>query len=162
MAKVIIVDKEDQIVGSKERDEVGPGDIERVTALWLTNSKGEVLLAQRSLAKKNSPGKWGPAVAGTVEEGETYESNIIKEAKEEIGLINFDFNLGPKFYVESSHNYFVQFFLATADHALEYFQIQKEEVEQLRWIPKTNLLSDFQKHPELYVPAMKYYISLFE
>ena len=27
------------------------------------------------------PGKWGPAVAGTVEEGESYEENIIKEAE---------------------------------------------------------------------------------
>ncbi len=29
---------------------------------------------------------WGSAVAGTVEKGEDYESNIYKETEEEIGL----------------------------------------------------------------------------
>ena len=35
------------------------------------------------------PEVWGPAVSGTNEEGETYDSNIIKEAQEEIGLTGY-------------------------------------------------------------------------
>lgn len=91
-SKIIIVDENDTIIGHKNRDSMEDGDMYRVSALWIQNSKGDILLAQRSFDKRNDPGKWGPAVAGTVEEGETYESNIIKEAEEEIGLKNSHFD----------------------------------------------------------------------
>ncbi len=49
--------------------------------MWLRNSLGQSLLAKRSASKELDPSKWGPAVAGTIEAGQTYESNIYKEAK---------------------------------------------------------------------------------
>ena len=85
-SKFTIVDENDNIIAQKERANIKPEDIYRVAALWVTNSKGDILLAQRALSKKHDPGKWGPAVAGTVEERETYRANIIKETSEEIGL----------------------------------------------------------------------------
>lgn len=86
----VIVNENDEIIGHKLREEVDPkNDIYRVSALWVTNSAGDVLIAQRKLTKKHAPGKWEPAVAGTVEKGETDESNIYKEAQEEIGLSGF-------------------------------------------------------------------------
>jgi len=53
-------------------------------------------LAQRSFNKTHNPGQWGPAVAGTNDEGETYESNIIKEAEEEIVLRDIKFKKAGK------------------------------------------------------------------
>ncbi len=85
--QIPIVNEQDEIIGYKDRKDRNLVDITRVSALWITNEDGEILLAQRGLNKTHSPGLWGPAVAGTVEEGETYESNIIKEAEEEIGLV---------------------------------------------------------------------------
>ena len=84
--KVIVVDKNNNIIGSKYRDELQSNDIIRVVGVWIENEKGEVLIAQRSFNKKHDPGKWGPAVAGTLEEGESYALNILKEVKEEIGI----------------------------------------------------------------------------
>jgi isopentenyldiphosphate isomerase len=75
--KIIIVNEKDKEIGLKERGTLKTEDIYRVTALWITNSKDEILLAKRALTKSNDPGKWGPAVAGTVDEGETYEENSI-------------------------------------------------------------------------------------
>jgi len=87
--KIIIVDENDNPIGLKERGTLDyDKDIYRVSALWITNSKGQILIARRALTKKQNPGKWGPGVAGTIDEGETYDSNIIKEAKEELGLQN--------------------------------------------------------------------------
>ena len=78
--QIQIVDKNDTVIGTKERDEIDySSDIYRVSALWLTNSNGQALIAKRAMAKKNSPGKWGPAVAGTLETDETYETNIYKD-----------------------------------------------------------------------------------
>jgi isopentenyldiphosphate isomerase len=106
MIKIIIVNEKDEIIGFKERSKVKTDDIYRVSALWAENAKGDILMAQRAFSKMNSPGKWGPAVAGTVEEGETYDSNITKEAEEEIGLVNSKFGKGEKVRVFGEHNYF--------------------------------------------------------
>lgn len=48
----IIVDENDQIIGHKFREEIVQTDIYRVAALWITNSKGDILLARRALSKK--------------------------------------------------------------------------------------------------------------
>jgi len=59
----IIVNEQDEIIGYKPRREITPEDIYRVSALWIENSKWEILLAQRGFMKTNGPGKWWAAVA---------------------------------------------------------------------------------------------------
>ncbi|TSA45734.1 NUDIX domain-containing protein [bacterium] len=157
MAKpnVQIVNENDEVIGSKPRGEVDPQkDIYRVSGLWITNSKDEILLAQRKFTKVNDPGKWGPAVAGTLEEGETHESNIYKEAEEEIGLTGVKFKLGPKNRRREPRNYFGQWFLANVDRNIEDFKIQEEEVEKIAWVPKAELIEGFKNNPERYIPSM--------
>jgi isopentenyldiphosphate isomerase len=148
-----IVDENDILIDHKPRNEVDySSDIYRVAALWLTNSSGEVLIAQRKLTKDKDPGKWGPAVAGTVDEGETYSINIVKETEEEIGLTGVDFERGPKLRVREPRNYFGQWFLAQVDMPAEAFRLQEDEVEQVKWVPKDELLHDVVANPDKYVP----------
>jgi isopentenyldiphosphate isomerase len=155
MSNVIIVDKDDQPIGVKPRIDLdSETDIFRCTGLWIINSQNQVLIAQRSLKKKNSPGKWGPAAAGTVEEGETYESNIYKEAKEELGLTGVDFILGPKIFLKDSRPQFGQWFLAKVDQAATAFTIQKEEVEQVAWIDLKQLLDEVAQNSDKYITSM--------
>lgn len=53
----------------KSRDDIDYSkDIFRTASLWITNSNGDILLAQRKFDKKVDPGKWAEAVVGTVEE----------------------------------------------------------------------------------------------
>lgn len=81
-----IVNLDDEIIGYKPRKDITLQDVYRVSALWIENSQGEILLAQRGFLKSVDPGKWGAAVAGTVEKDESYEENILKEMQEELGL----------------------------------------------------------------------------
>ncbi len=157
-SKTVIVDGKDNIIGIKERDTVEASDIYRVSALWITNSQGEVLLARRALTKSHSPCKWGPAVAGTIEEGETYHSNIIKEAEEELGLENIMPKIGPKLRVAQDYNYFCQWYLLEIDKPVEEFKIQKEEVEEVKWISQKELLAKIKEKPENFVEAIKEWI----
>src|SRR3989338_3993719 len=113
--RIPIVNEQDEIIGYKDRKDRNKVDIARITGLWLWNEKGEALLAQRSFNKKMHPGMWGPAVAGTVEEGETYESNIIKESEEEIGLTNIQLVSGARLRKRTNYNYFVQQFSIVLD-----------------------------------------------
>ena len=157
-----IVDEKDNLIGHKERGEVDPEkDIYRSAALWLTNSKGEVLLAQRKFTKDHDPGKQGPAVSGTVDEGETYESNIYKEAEEEIGLKGETLKLGPKERVTKEYNFFCQWFTHSLDWPLEKFVPQESEVEKLAWISEQELVKDVANNPDKYLPTMDEIVKLF-
>lgn len=154
--KIIIVDKDDNPVGIKERNLIGENDIYRVSALWIVNFKGQVLIAQRSFNKKNNPGKWGPAVSGTVEENERYEDNIIKETKEEIGinLSKYLFKKIEKIHIERSHKYFCQWYLLKADIEIEKFTIQRDEVKKIMWIDKNVLEKEMEVYSEKYIGSL--------
>lgn len=162
-AKITIVDANNSIIGAKERGTLKYNDVYRVSALWLTNSKHEVLLAQRKWTKKNNPGKWGPAVAGTIDEGESYEQNIIKETEEEIGLTGVDFKTGPKLFVDDGeHKFFGQWFTATVDREASDFEIQEEEVEAVRWISLAGLKSELMDNPTEYIGSIPMILNLLE
>ena len=158
--KIPIVNEQDEIIGYKERDEKDPKDISRVTGLWLKDSDGNVLLAQRAFSKKKSPGLWGPSVAGTVDEGETYESNIIKEAEEEIGFFGLKPFAGPKIRVSASHEFFGQWFFAIVDRNYP-FKKQDEEVESIKWFSKNELEKLLKEQPEIFVSGFEKYYNLF-
>lgn len=160
--KVIIVDSDDTPIALKFRDEIDPvKDIYRVTGIWLTNPKGEILISQRAFSKKIDPGKWGPAVAGTVEEGDTYESNAYKELAEEIGVTGVFLSAGPKLYVQGPRHYFAQWYTCEIDKPSLDFVVQAEEVVQVKWIAASSLRSDVEANPESYTPSMKLYLDMF-
>jgi len=157
MSRIIVVDERDNIIGYKERKDRLSSDIIRVTGLMVYNSKDELLLAQRVHTKKYDPGKWGPAAAGTVEEGETHEDNVIKEAEEEIGLVVDPGKLikGPCKMVGAETGYFVQRFFYKSDLPIEDFKIREDEVAEIKWMDISNLIKDIEKHPADYIPAFK-------
>lgn len=152
MTKIIIVDEQDNEIGLKDSDKVDYEDIYRVSALWLTDkTSGDVLLAQRKWTKTNDPGKWAAAVAGTVDEGETYQQNIVKETEEEIGLTNLITTTGPKQFVDDGqHKYFIQWYLAEVDKNRTNLTLQEEEVEAVKWIKLGDLIKDVTVNPQNY------------
>lgn len=151
-----IVDENDEIIGYKPRNEIDfKKDYYRVGCLWLTNSNGEVLLAQRLLTKDKDPGKWGPSAAGTLEKGETYESNIYKEAQEELGLSGFKFMPVAKLKLEEPRKSFLQLYKGECDWPVEKFIPQPEEVEKVAWVSIEDLRKDIIENPNKYVPSIK-------
>jgi isopentenyldiphosphate isomerase len=160
--KIIIVDKNDKILEHKYRKDVVQEDIYRVSALWIKNSQGDILLAQRSFDKKNDPGMWGVAVAGTVDKGETYEKNIIKETEEEIGIKNIDFVKTKKDRRSGKQNYFRQWFVSIIDKDIDEFNIQKEEVEAIKWFKKEKLIKELKTNPDKFLHSTKNCVKWFK
>lgn len=159
--KTTIVDNNDKIIGYKDRDNLDKKDIYRVSALWITNPRGEILLAKRHRNKIHHPGKWGPAVAGTIEEGETYKSNIIKESEEELGLKNINPTVGPKTETNNEYHHFTQWYVLTIDKSIDEFQIQEDEVEEVKWFKPQELKQNLKNNPENFLPNMPKYLKLF-
>lgn len=160
--KIIIVNENDKIIGYKNINTLNQSDIYRVSALWIKNSKGDILLAQRSFSKKHDPGKWGPAVAGTVDKGETYDINIIKESEEEIGLKNFEFKKVKKVRIREKYNYFGQWYVAILDKNINEFKIQKKEVENLKWFSAKELVKELNSNPDKFLKSIKDCIDWFK
>ena len=101
--RIPIVNEQDEIIEYKERNDALRGDIRRIVSLSVFNEKREVLIAKRQANKILDPNKWGPSVAGTVDEGEDYDSTVVKEAEEEIGLKNIKPIFLKKYFYETNN-----------------------------------------------------------
>jgi isopentenyl-diphosphate delta-isomerase len=152
--KIPIVDENDNIIEFRERDNRDVKSIYRVSSLWVTDTNGKILLARRALNKTHDPGKWGPAVAGTVEEGETYKENIIKEAEEELGLKNIDPVEGKKKRQTTKWNYFVQEFLLTLPVGYNDFKIPEDEVAEVKWFTPDELKQMLKENPDNFLKGV--------
>lgn len=153
MARCIVVNADDQVIGYREREAFRPGEYYRITILCIFDGAGRTLLAQRAAQKRRDPGCWSPAVGGTVEEGETYDGNIIKEAREELGLEGVAFLTGPKLQADDIGNgvgYICQSYYCMLDWPAGRFRLQAEEVSALRWVDLATLRADARDRPESY------------
>lgn len=154
--KIQIVNDQDEVIGVKESSELDYStDIYRVSALWITNSKGQSLVAQRASTKDKDPSKWGPAVAGTIEEDETYDQNIYKEAMEEIGLEGVEFTKSVKIRSTNPRQSFTQWYVGVVDKEIDAFTRQVEEVDALLWLDTEQLKKELEENPDKYIPNMQ-------
>ncbi|HUS26543.1 MAG TPA: NUDIX domain-containing protein [Nevskiaceae bacterium] len=150
MTMLTVVNENDQVIGKKAGAELLPTDIYRVARLLIVNSKGQLLLAQRARTKQKDPGLWGLAVEGTVESRETYESNIRKEAQEEIGITLGKLELGPRLRMSGKYNHHCQFFVYRADLDIQNLTLQEEELAVVQWFDVDALRHDVAAHPEIF------------
>ena len=111
----IIVDENDEVIGYKHRHDITSDDTYRVSALWIENSKWEILMSLRGFMKRNNPGKWSAAVAGTIDKWESYDENIYKEAEEELWITWYIFEKWEKMHhTKWQYRYFFWCFCYTS------------------------------------------------
>ena len=87
-----VVDEEGKVIGSITRREAHDGTkiLHPVVHLHLFNSKGELYLQKRPDWKDIQPGKWDTAMGGHVDFGEEVHQSLMREAREELGIVDFD------------------------------------------------------------------------
>jgi len=161
---IVQVNENDEVVGFMPRkDRRFLNKFYRVVSIWVLNSKGEVLIAQRAVNKSNNPSKWGQSVAGVVTSDELdYEIAASRETEEELGLKDFKLFKGPYIEVEGTHNAFIQFFYTFKDLSLTDLKLQEEEVQDAKWVTLKELKNDVEQNPEKYVGRMKEWITYLE
>jgi isopentenyldiphosphate isomerase/intracellular septation protein A len=100
-----VVDEEGKITGKAPRSVCHDGKsklLHPVVHLHLFDQQGKIFLQKRSVNKDIQPGKWDTSVGGHIGLQERIEDALSREAKEEIGLRNFQPRFIQKYVWESS------------------------------------------------------------
>lgn len=131
---VDIVDDNDNVIGTVPRSVMRKNNLKhRGSVTIVFNSKGEVLVHKRTMAKDVCPGYYDASVGGAASAGESYEECAKKEVEEEIGIK--DPHLIPLFKIlhkDRKDEYFVYVFKLIHDGPFEF---QKDEIEKGFFIP---------------------------
>lgn len=96
-----------------------PGRYLRVIEVFLQRPNGDIYLPRRSEHKKIFPGSLDHSAAGHMMKGESYETAIVRETREELGLDTTpdDFTLIHTFSPRADLFYFRKFYLLRTDQA---------------------------------------------
>ena len=124
---------------AERHDRRRPGEYRTVVHVCLFDSRGRLLIQQRSQEKDACPGAWDVSAAGGVDAGETSCQAAEREFREELGVALDLTGVRPSCTVNFDGG-FDDFFLVERDLALEELTLQKEEVAQARWAELPEIL----------------------
>ena len=130
-----VYDKDGALTGRStcRGEALAPGDFHLAVTVTVVNSKGELLLTQRSGKKTLCPGKW-ECPGGGVLAGETSRQGAVRELFEETGiralpeeLVYLARRQGPDWYMDD--------YGLRRDRDLEELTLQPEETDRAQWMP---------------------------
>ena len=105
-----------------------------VVEILILNSKGQILLGQRSANKRRNPLKW-ETTQGSVKSGEDSKEAALRELKEELGIEVLDRNLN---YVQTlkddDEHIFKDMFWAKKDIDINDVKFTDGEVVDAKWV----------------------------
>lgn len=146
------------------------GDWHKVAFIFVVNSKGQIILQQRSKQKDSSPNKWTASASGHLEAGDSDIEGAIRELQEEIGIKATEDDLKYLFTVKEQYinekamkiSHISNVYLLFKDIELVDLKLQKEEVSQVKYV----YYEDFEKmlidekdnivtHDEIYAGVLK-------
>lgn len=140
MEKWDLYDRNRNIIGEHIRGEELPDNgYHLVVHVWIKNSKGQYLIAQRSASRKQNPLMW-ECQGGSVLQGESSIQGAVREAKEEVG-ITLDINKGKFVFSKvrdvvagTKFNDIIDVWLFEYDGAISLRHATTDEVAQVKWL----------------------------
>ncbi|MCI8344916.1 MAG: NUDIX domain-containing protein [Clostridia bacterium] len=127
----------------------------RAVYAFIIDKSGNVLLQKRSENKRLWPNKWDVTVGGHVDRGEFGRQALIRECAEELGLNIKDEDI--KYLVGSTsinekgdiiNKHFNECYLITKDIDISKIKLQKEEVSEIRYFSKEEILDRIKNNYE--------------
>lgn len=119
----------------------------RAVYAFIIDDDGNVLLQKRSSHKKLWPNRWDVTVGGHVDSGEFGRQALVREVKEELGVEIDDNDI--KYLIGSTsinqkgdiiNKHYNECYLITKKVDISKINLQKEEVSEVRYFTKEELL----------------------
>lgn len=156
--QVILVDEKDNSIGLMGKMEAHEKAIlHRAFSVFIFNKKGELLLQQRAASKYHSPLLWTNTCCSHQRDGETNIEAGKRRLQEEMGFVT---DIKELF----SFIYKAQFDNGLTEHELDHVlighynnppNINKEEVEDYKWMALIDVKKDIKKKPKEYTEWFK-------
>ena len=153
MTQVILVDAQDQPLGTMEKMEAHEKALlHRAFSVFLFNSRGEMLLQQRALSKYHSGGLWTNACCSHPAPGEETGAAARRRLREELGLDLpvakiFDFMYRADFDNGLTEHEFDHVFTGHYEGEVLF---NPEEVMAVTYLSMDRLRSDMEQNPGKY------------
>lgn len=157
MAEMICeVDKDDNLLGLREREEFYSGNyIHRASQLILLDPENKMLIQRRAPWKKWYPNRYTYSVSGTVRD-ETYEACLEREMPEEIGiLVPFRKLFKICCLVENGGAFHTVFLGRCSEETVNLIQPDLEEMISVNWIELDELYRAIETSPENFTPSLR-------
>lgn len=136
-----------------------------ISSLWVFNNKKDLLIAERPVGKSDA-GKFTESAVGTVEAGETYETNLVKEAYEELGMRIDSKDLvyiAKEFYKGKHGQMFGAMYAVLLDEETPTLNINTAEVPSVEWISYDQVVEELKKDDIKLVGGFdKFYFQVWE
>ena len=137
----------------EHRKKKGSGAYRMVVHICIFNSRGRLLIQQRSMEKDAFPGKWDVSAAGGVAAGETSRQGAEREVREELGYTLDLTGVRPSMTVNYDGG-FDDFYLVVRDDLQpETLVLQEEEVSAVRWAAEEEVLAMLEQGEFIRYPA---------
>lgn len=151
MEKIVLVNIDDEIVGSAEKMEVHrKGLLHRAFSIFIINDKGEMLIQKRNDSKYHSGGLWTNSCCSHQRINEELDEAIHRRLQEELG---FDCKLQEQF----DFVYRTVFRDSLIEYELDHVYIgnysgevnvNEEEISEFMWISKDELKDKLNKEAQ--------------
>ena len=150
---VILVNEADEVIGIAKKTQAHENcALHRAFSIFVFNSKRELLIQKRAMAKYHSASLWSNTCCGHPRPDESVEEAAHRRLKEELG---FDCALRPAFSFTYKAIVNANLFEHEYDHVLIGISDQQptpnpSEVDDWMWINPDRLKTDIQEHPDMY------------
>jgi 16S rRNA (adenine1518-N6/adenine1519-N6)-dimethyltransferase len=148
-----VVDFDDQVIGTATRAEVHARRLtHRAVHVFVFNKRGDLLLQKRSHLKDMCPGLWDSSVSGHLDSGESYETAVVRELAEEMGITSETApeeiaKITPGVNTGWEH---VKLYRLRHDGTLRY---PSAEVDAVMWFPLAELTAWIDSYPADFAPG---------
>src|SRR5262245_54174222 len=143
-----VVDDRDSVIGQAPRSEVHRRKLHhRAVHVLVFNSRGDVFLQKRSMAKDCFPGAWDSSASGHLDRGESYDACAVRELREELGV---QFSLAPQrlFKIDACAQTGWEFVWVYRCEHEGPFALNLQEIERGGWFAPEALTEWIQARPE--------------
>lgn len=152
---IVLVDKDNKVLGTAPKLAAHSANtpLHRAFSLFLFNSRGELLLQQRSGKKKTWPLIWSNSCCGHPMLNESNAEAVKRRVEFELGIRLDDVEeILPNFSYKAEMNGIVEneicpVFVGFTDKKPA---INKDEVENIRWVKWQDFLREINDHPGKY------------